>query len=42
MTTTPTRRRWRRNLTLSAIAGLFSGTARAIAAWLIDHFTSGS
>jgi hypothetical protein len=40
MTPEPAETTWRQKITLAAIAGLISGTARAITAKILEHLTS--
>jgi hypothetical protein len=40
MTPQPTDKAWRQKITLAAITGLISGTARAITAKILEHLTS--
>jgi hypothetical protein len=40
--TITTKRGCRRKLTLAVITSIVAGITRAIAAWLLDHLTSGS
>jgi hypothetical protein len=40
MTPQPTETTWRQKITLAAIAGLISGTTRALIAKVLEHLTS--
>lgn len=40
MTPQPTEKSWREKITLAAITGLISGTARAVTTKILDHLTS--